>query len=154
VRADDITRALDIGHKWTRQVKAEERSASARTYRTSMWAGPVRIPLKDICYQNMPEAWAKASDNGRLPTHWRQVFYVMRPLCDAHPDSDRPLRDTRFKDILEDYLRDYGPGWDVLRGARGVFKASTFTGDPAGWTSSRSRSASRPPAPGTGSRPS
>jgi hypothetical protein len=122
MRAGDVTKALDIGHKWTRQVRAEERSASARTYRTSMWIGPARIPLKEICYQHMPEAWAKASDNGRLPTHWRQVFYVMRPLCDDHPEAGRPLRDTTFKNILEDYLRDNRPGWDVLRGARGVFK--------------------------------
>jgi hypothetical protein len=122
VRADDVTKALDIGHKWTRQVKAEERSVSARTYRTSMWTGPTRIPLKEICYEHMEEAWAKASDDGRLPTYWRQVFYVMRPLCDAHPDADRPLRDTTFKNILEDYLSNYRTGWDVLRGARGVFK--------------------------------
>src|SRR5262249_41364574 len=39
-----------------------------------------------------------------------------------HEDSDRPLRDKTFKKILEDYLQHYEPGWDVLRGARGVFK--------------------------------
>jgi hypothetical protein len=122
VKVDDIIEALGVGKKWTRQVKAEERSASARVYRKSMWSGPARVPLKEICYQHMSEAWAKASDNGRLPTHWRQVFYVMRPLCDDHPESDRPLRDTTFKAILEDYLYDYASGWDVLRGARGVFK--------------------------------
>jgi len=122
MRADDITRALgDVGHKWTRQVKAEEKSFSARSYRQSMWTVS-RTSLKDICYAHMPEAWNQASDNGRLPTHWRQVFYVMRPLCDAHPESDRPLRDATFKVILEDYLADYRPGWDVLRGARGAFK--------------------------------
>ncbi len=70
----------------------------------------------------MAEAWSQASDGGRLPTHWRQIFYVMRPLCDDHPQSDRPLRDTTFKQILESYLEDHAPGWDVLRGARGVFK--------------------------------
>jgi hypothetical protein len=102
-------------------VKAEEKSFSARSYRQSMWTVS-RTSLKDICYTHMPEAWNQASDNGRLPTHWRQVFYVMRPLCDAHPESDRPLRDATFKVILEDYLADYRPGWDVLRGARGVFK--------------------------------
>jgi hypothetical protein len=132
MRAYDLTTALDIGHKWTRQVKAEERSTSARKYRRSLWTGPARISLKDICYQHMPGAWAKASDNGRLPTHWRQLFYVMRPICDEHPDSDRQLRDSTFKNILEDYLRDYRPGWDVLRGARGVFKEPHAAADDHG----------------------
>ncbi len=66
-----------------------------------------RTSLKEICYDHMVEAWNQASDDGRLPTHWRQVFYVMRPICDDHPDSDRPLRDTTFKQILEAYLEDY-----------------------------------------------
>ena len=122
MRGDDITRALgDVGQKWTRQVKAEERSSGARVYRDSMWSVS-RTSLKEICDERMEEAWDKASDNGRLPTHWRQIFYVMRPICDAHPDSDRPLRDATFKNILEQYLEDFRPGWDVLRGARGVFK--------------------------------
>jgi hypothetical protein len=122
VKGDDITRALgDVGKKWTRQIKAEEKRPAARVYRASMYRY-ARTSLKEICYELVGEAWAQASDNGRLPTHWRQIFYVVRPLCDAHPDSDRPLTDTTFKGILESYLDDYGPGWDVLRGARGVFK--------------------------------
>lgn len=122
MRSSDITQALDgVGRTWTRQVKAEEKRPAARAYRETMYA-PARTSLKDICYEHIEQAWDKASDGGRLPTHWRQVFYVMRPLCNEHPESDRVLIDSTFKNILEDYLRDYEPGWDVLRGARGVFK--------------------------------
>jgi hypothetical protein len=122
MKGEDIIGALDgVGKKWTRQVKAEERHSSARRYRGEMWKSSRRA-LKDICFEHMTEAWDKASDHGRLPTHWRQVFYVMRPICDEHPDSDRPLIDARFKRILEDYLAEYQPGWDILRGARGIFK--------------------------------
>jgi hypothetical protein len=121
MRSDDIIQALDVGQKWTRQVKAEEKRPSARIYRDSMWT-VARRSLKSICYERMEEAWNKASDGGRLPTHWRQVFYVMRPLCDEHHESDRPLTDATFKGILETYLDEHAPGWDVLRGARGVFK--------------------------------
>ncbi len=121
MRSADIVRALDVGQKWTRQVKTEEKRPSARTYRESMWTVS-RVSLTDICEEHMPAAWDKASDGGRLPTHWRQIFYVMRPICDEHPESDRPLRDTTFKNIIEQYLDDHAPGWDVLRGARGVFK--------------------------------
>lgn len=123
MRSDDIVGAVgSVGKKWTRQIKAEERHSSARRYRREVWTTPTRTSLKDICYERMSDAWAQASDGGRLPTHWRQVFYVMRPICDEHPDSDRALRDSTFKNILESYLEDHRPGWDVLRGARGVFK--------------------------------
>jgi hypothetical protein len=121
MRTDDIISALDIGKKWTRQIKAEERRHSARARRESMWTVQ-RIPLKEICWEHMAEAWNKASDNGRLPTHWRMVFYVMRPLLEADGRADRPLIDATFKNILEEYLDLEAPGWDVVRGARGVFK--------------------------------
>jgi hypothetical protein len=122
-RSRDIIKAVEAtGKGWTRQVKAEERDASARQHRRNLWAAPARVSLKDICYANMAAAWDTASDGGRLPTHWRQLFYVMRPRCDADPDADRPLRDKTFKQILEGYLAERSPGWDVLRGARGVFK--------------------------------
>ena len=109
MKSDDIIQALDVGKKWTRQIKAEEKRPSARGYRESMYTIS-RRSLKSICFEHMTEAWDKASDNGRLPTHWRQVFYVMRPLCDAHDESDRPLTDTTFKNILESYLKERAPG--------------------------------------------
>ncbi len=112
----------EVTKKWTAQRKAEEKRPSTLRYRETMWRSEARTSLKDICYEVMEEAWNQASDNGRLPTHWRQVFYVARPPVDGHPESDRPLIDTTFKGILESYLEDYGPGWDILRGARGVFK--------------------------------
>jgi hypothetical protein len=122
MKADPILKGLDgVGKAWTRQIKAEERSSGARQYRESMYKES-RVSLKDICFEHMEEAWDKASGGGRLPTVWRQVFYVMRQICDAHPMSDRPLRDTTFKNIFEEYIAEWRPGWDVLYGARGVFK--------------------------------
>jgi hypothetical protein len=112
----------EVTGKWTRQRKAEERSVRYRSRRDSMWAGPARTPLKTICFEAMPEVWMKASGGGRLPTHWRQMFYVARGIVDGHPDSDRPLLDKTFKAILEEYLQLSGPGWDILYGARGVLK--------------------------------
>ena len=150
MKSDDILRALDIGQKWTRQIKTEEKRPAARVYRETMYT-VARTSLKDICYENMEEAWNKASDHNRLPTHWRQVFYVMRPICDEHPDSDRPLTDTTFKGILESYLEEYGPRWDVLRGARGVFKEPHSSEDDHGLAMStmnvRNYLRGRPPDP-------
>lgn len=112
----------EVTSKWTRQRKAEERSVRYVSRRDSMWTGPARTSLKDICYEAMPEIWDKASGGGRLPTHWRQMFYVARGIADAHPEPDRPLLDTTFKAILESYLEEHRPGWDILYGARGVLK--------------------------------
>ncbi len=121
IRGKDIMSALDVGKKWTRQIKAEEKRPHARMQRSSIWASS-RTSLKEICFENMEDAYMKASGNGELPTHWRMVFYVMRPIVEAHPESDRPLLDTTFKNIIEEYLDEYAPDWDILRGARGVFK--------------------------------
>jgi hypothetical protein len=112
----------EVTNKWTRQRKAEERSVRYVSRRDSMWTGPARTPLKEICFDAMEEVWNKASGGGRLPTHWRQMFYVARGIIDTHPESDRPLLDKTFKTILESYLEDYRPGWDILYGARGVLK--------------------------------
>jgi hypothetical protein len=60
------------------------------------------------------------------------VFYVVRPLVEKHPDSDRPLIDATFKNVLEEYLVEELPGWDVLRGARGVFKEPHRAKDDSG----------------------
>ncbi len=110
-----------VTKKWTRQRKAEERHARALSNRRSMWTYR-RHTLKEIVVEVLPTAWAEASDNGRLPTHWRMVFYRARPLVAERPDVDRPLTDAYFKTILEEYIETYRPGWDVLRGARGVLK--------------------------------
>lgn len=121
--SDPILAGLkEVTSKWTSQRKAEERSISYRSRRASMWTGPTRTSLKDICSEAMEEIWDKASDGGRLPTHWRQMFYLARPIVEGHPESDRPLLDTTFKAILEQYLEDFRPGWDILYGARGVLK--------------------------------
>jgi hypothetical protein len=130
--ADPILSGLEaVTKKWTKQRKAEERSHRARSRRSSMWAYR-RTSLKEICYEVMQGAWNRASDNGRLPTHWRQVFYVARPLVAEHPEAERPLTDSYFKSVLESYLEEHEPGWDVLRGARGVFKEPYRAKDDSG----------------------
>jgi hypothetical protein len=113
------TALAGVAKSWTKQRKAEERSSKARMRRSVMYA-PRRTSLKEIAWDVMSPAYMQASDNGRLPTHWRQVFYVARPLVEA--TSDRPLTDKYFKTVIDAYLDENRPGWDITRGARGVFK--------------------------------
>jgi len=124
--ADVLDANTAVGKRWTRQIKAEERSASARARRENAWKSR-GTSLKDICYGCMEKAYLLASGGTDLPTHWRQVFYVIRPICDADPRSDRVLTDTTFKGIIDAYVDTYEPGWDIVRGARGVLK-EPFTG--------------------------
>ena len=122
ITGGQIEKALAaVGQSWTKQRKAEERNASALARRALLYRAR-RTSLKDICFDLMEGAYMKASDDDSLPTHWRMVFYVIRPACDGHVDSDRPLVDTYFKGILEEYLEVEQPGWDIVRGARGMFK--------------------------------
>lgn len=110
-----------VTKKWTKQRKAEERHARSITKRRTMWH-PRRTSLKDVVFDVMKTAWSEASGDGRLPTHWRMIFYRARPLVAEHPEAERPLTDAYFKTILEEYLETCQPGWDVLRGARGILK--------------------------------
>ena len=109
IRGNDIAAALaSVGKKWTQQIKAEEeRRSSARRRHSTMYAS-AQTSLKDICTENMEEAYLKASGNGSLPTSWRQVFYIMRPLVADDPRTDKRLVDTYFKTVLDEYLEDYG----------------------------------------------
>ena len=107
VVAEPVLTAIEsVGKRWTRQAKADERRRTATTRRQLMFR-PQRVTLKDLCYDHMEEAWAKAS--GGLRTLWRQCFYVIRPVVDAK--SDRPLLDKTFKNIFDDYLGDAQPMW-------------------------------------------
>ena len=77
-----VAGVLQVTKRWTRQRKAEERNARAWSRRSTLWL-PARTSLKEICAELLPEAWAKASNDGELPTHWRQIFYVIRPQVEC-----------------------------------------------------------------------
>jgi hypothetical protein len=65
MKSNDILTAVDsVGKKWTKQIKAEERSRRAGERREYMWT-PQRTSLRDICWSYMEDAWDKASGGGR-----------------------------------------------------------------------------------------
>ena len=64
--------------KWTRQTKAEERSSRASTRRESMWTSSASRS-RTSCSSYMDDGLERGQRRGRLPTHWRQVFYGHAP---------------------------------------------------------------------------
>ena len=116
----DIEKAIDsVGKSWTKQRKAEERHASACKRRDQIYR-PRSKDIKEICFENMEKAYMRASDDGSLPTPWRQVGYVMRQIVDAHPQASRPLKLTTFKQYIDEYLETYEPGWTSSAAPRRV----------------------------------
>jgi len=105
--------------KWTKQRKAEERSASARVRRTTMFSMP-RYTIKDAAYEYMERAYNKVSSNGRLPAHARQVMYAARGYIQEQTGKD--LSDQYFiQTLLVGYMQDYGleGRWNIVFDARG-----------------------------------
>jgi hypothetical protein len=83
-----------VTRNWAKQRKAEERHATAqanRIYRMSRWREDT---IKDVAYTVMQEAYLKASANGTLPAHARQIMYQARPLIQVK--TGKQLEDQYF----------------------------------------------------------
>jgi hypothetical protein len=119
--ANDIIGAIREGtKKWTRTVKAEERSPASRSYRQSRMTRERGVSIKEAAAQIMEEAFMKASGNGQFPANARQIMYAARPHIQKV--TGRQLNDQYFtQTLLPDYLQENGVDWDVVYDARGHF---------------------------------
>ena len=78
--ADSIIDAVtSVTKDWSRQRKAEERDRSRARHRWDRLVRDDHITIRDAAWQVMDAAYAKASDNGRLPVRPRQIMYAARP---------------------------------------------------------------------------
>jgi hypothetical protein len=119
--ANDILSLVREGtKKWTRTVKAEERSPASRAYRRSRMTREPGVSFKDAAAQIMEQAYLKVSGNGTLPANARQIMYAARPHIQKV--TGRELNDIYFTQVLlPDYVNDTGVQWDVVYDARGHF---------------------------------
>jgi hypothetical protein len=119
--ANDIISAIREGtKKWTRTVKAEERSPASRAYRQSRMTRERGISFKEAAAQVMEKAYKEVSGNGTLPANARQIMYKARPQIQRV--TGRQLKDKYFtQTVLPDYLQENGVDWDVVYDARGHF---------------------------------
>jgi hypothetical protein len=109
-----------VTKEWTKQRKAEERQASARARRATMWR-PRRIRIKEACWHYMEQAYLRASGGGVYPATARQVMYaIRRPVQEM---TGQRLDDQYFtQTLLPDYMAETGVNWDVVYDDRGHFQ--------------------------------
>ena len=127
MKSDAIIGAVQgVTKKWAKQRKAEEREASAHLDRRYAMTQLFHFSFKDAAWGVMTEAYLKASADGTLPAHARQIMYAARPHIQR--DADRRIGkgfDQYFtQTLLPDYMRDHPTeteGWNVVFDARGHF---------------------------------
>ena len=109
-----------VTRRWTKQRKAEERQASASINRHARMMRSRRVTLKDAAYEVMEEAYLKASANGTLPAHARQIMYQARGHIQE--STGKKLDDQYFvQELLTSYMREHDVDWDVVSDDRGHF---------------------------------
>jgi hypothetical protein len=119
--ASDIIDAVCEGtKKWTRTVKAEERSPASRSYRAQRMTRERGTSIKEAAAQIMEAAYMEVSGNGQLPANARQIMYKARPHIQK--ETGRQLNDNYFtQGVLPNYVDEYEVDWDVVYDARGHF---------------------------------
>jgi hypothetical protein len=106
--------------KWTKTVKAEERSPASRSYRYARMTRERGISFKEAAAEIMESAYLKVSGDGKYPANARQIMYAARPHIQKV--TGRQLHDSYFtQTLLPDYLNETGVAWDVVYDARGHF---------------------------------
>jgi len=119
--ASDIIDAVREGtKKWTRTVKAEERSPASRAYRAQRMTRERGVQFKEAAAEIMEEAYLKASGNGQLPANARQIMYAARRHIQQR--TGKQLEPNYFtQTLLPDYVNENDVDWDVVYDARGHF---------------------------------
>jgi hypothetical protein len=124
MKSDAIIGAVtDVTKKWAKQRKREEREKSAILNRRYALLDTPHVSQKEAAWQIMETAYLKASANGTLPAHARQIMYAARGHIQRM--ADKPLGkgfDKYFtQTLLPDYIAERGVDWNVVWDARGHF---------------------------------
>jgi hypothetical protein len=111
-----------VTKEWTKQRKAEERDANARTRRVDRLTRMRRETIRDAAFQVMEEAYQHASTNGTRPVNPRQIYYAARRKILLATGRDQLQSNYFLQVLLRDYMEIYDCGdWDVIWDARGHF---------------------------------
>ncbi len=110
-----------VTKSWCKQRKAEERSISAALNRRDAMLKTYKVSVKDAAWQVMEAAYLKASANGTLPAHARQIMYAARPDVLRITGLDEMDDKYFIKTLLPAYIEEKGVIWNVVYDARGTF---------------------------------
>jgi hypothetical protein len=106
---------------WARQRKAEEREMARLSRRRDALIRSRRMTVREAAWRIMPQAYLKASGNGALPAHARQIMYAAR--AEIQRLAGRVLDDQYFtQQLLPDFMNEHSDAtteWDVVFDARG-----------------------------------
>src|ERR671919_2149099 len=109
---------------WTRQRKAEEREAARLSRRRDALIRARRMTVREAAWHVLPQAYLRASSNGTLPAHARQIMYAGR--AEIQRLAGRMLDDQYFtQQLLPDFMNEHSDAtaaWDVVFDARGHFQ--------------------------------
>ena len=125
MKASAIINAVEgVTQKWTKQRKREERERSARRNRANVMIRRLTVTVHDAAWQIMREAYLKASANGTLPAHARQIMYAARPHIQATSDRDLGARFDQYftQQLLPEFIEEMRVAWNVVYDARGHFE--------------------------------
>jgi len=121
--ADSLARAVSkVTKPWVAIKKFEDREQrqAAAARRRYYFTGTAPVSIRSVAFEVIPEAYKKASGDGRYPANARQIMYAARPAIQEK--TERRLDDQYFTQILlPDYIRHHAEarGWDVVYDARG-----------------------------------
>jgi hypothetical protein len=101
---------------WARQRKAEERETARFWRRRDALVRSRRMTVREAASRIMPQAYLKASSNGTLPAHARQIMYAAR--AEIQRLAGRMLDDQYFtQQLLPDFMNEHPDAtgqWDVV----------------------------------------
>jgi DNA topoisomerase VI subunit A len=125
----DITNAVEIAvanvtKAWTKQRKAEERSASARARRDDVMSRRKKVDLTQAAAEIMEEAYLIASAQGTLPANARQIYYAARAYILKRTGRDTFGAQYFTQTLLINFMRNNAEltaDWDVVFDDRGHF---------------------------------
>jgi hypothetical protein len=124
MKADKIIGAVQgVTKKWAKQRKREERDAAAARNRRYVMTRRRSTSIRDAAFAIMEQAYLKASANGRLPAHARQIMYAARPYIQQHADRELGHKFDQYftQQLLPEFVEEYGVSWNVVYDARGNF---------------------------------
>jgi hypothetical protein len=114
---------LAVTKAWAKQLKAEERDASAQARRFDRLSRRRKVTIKEVAFEIMPEAYNKASNQGTLSVEATQIMYAARP--EIQNRTGRQLNRQYFNQtVLPEFLSEnpeLTADWDIAYDDRGHF---------------------------------